>query len=364
MKKILILINHDAGLYYQRKELIEKLIKDGNEVHISLPNGANIENLKKLGCIFHDTYINRRGTNIIKDFKLFLKYLKMIKQIKPDAVLTYTIKPNIYGGMASKIRKIPYIANVTGLGTALENEGVIQKLSIFLYKIALKKVKCCFVQNEGNLQFLKNHKILKDESKYKLIPGSGVNLEKFKILDYPKKDDKINFLFISRIMKEKGIDYYLETAKYIKEKYKNTEFYILGFCEEEYEKRLKDLQEQGIIKYEGRQNDIIPYLKISSCVIHPSYYPEGMSNVLLEASASGRPIITTNRNGCKEAVDDGKTGFIVETKNLEQLKEKVEMFINMPNEERKQMGISARKKMEKEFDRNIVINAYMKELNN
>ena len=362
-KKILILINHDAGLYFQRRELIEKLLHDGNEVHISLPKGENVEKLIKMGCVFHDTTIERRGTNIIKDFKLFLQYFNMIKEINPDIVLTFTIKPNIYGGFACKMKKIPYVANITGLGTALENSGLIQKISIFLYKIALKNVQCCFVQNEGNLNFLKKNEILKNEDKYKLIPGSGVNLSNFKLMKYPNNSDKITFLFIGRVMKEKGIDLYLETAEYIKSKYNNTEFYVIGFCEEEYEEKLKHMQENGIIKYVGRQNDIKPYLEKASCIIHPSYYPEGMSNVLLEASSSGRPVITTNRDGCKEAVDDGETGFIVRTKDVEQLKQKVEEFVNLPNDKKKEMGLKARQKMENEFDRNIVINAYLKEIN-
>ena len=359
---ILILANNDMGLYNFRKELIEKLIKDNNHIYISLPNGNRVQDLVDLGCEFIDTDIDRRGTNLIKDFKLFKKYKKIIKDIKPDIVLTYTIKPNIYGGIACRVKKVPYICNITGLGTAAENKGAIQKLIIFLYKIALKNVKCCFVQNEENLKFMKEHKITKVE-KYQLIPGSGVNLEKYKLLQYPNKNDKIKFIFISRIMKEKGIEQYLETAKRITEKYDNTEFCILGFCEQDYEKRIRKLEASGAIKYYGLQNDVIPYLENCSCLIHPSYYPEGMSNVLLEASSSGRPVITTNRSGCREIVEDGKTGYIVDIKNSEQLIKKVEEFINLQYEQKVKMGICAREKVEKEFDRNIVINAYMKEIN-
>ena len=161
-------------------------------------------------------------------------------------------------------------------------------------------------------------------------------------------------------MKEKGIDQYLDMAQEIKQKYTNTKFHILGFCEQEYEQKLKELQEQKIIEYHGRQDNTIPYLERASCVIHPTYYPEGMSNVLLEACSCGRPIITTNRAGCREIVDDGINGFIVEEKNSQDLIEKVEKLINLSNEERKQMGLNGRKKVEKEFDRNIVINNYLK----
>ena len=356
--KILILANNDIGLYNFRKELIERLIEEKNEVYISLPYGERIKDLEKIGCKYLNTEVDRRGTNPIKDFKLLITYKKIIKKIIPDIVLTYTIKPNIYGGIVCRLKKIPYICNITGLGTATENSSIIQKIIFRLYKIALKNVKCCFVQNEENLKFLRKNKFTSEE-KYKLIPGSGVNLNHFKLLSYPNENDKIKFLFISRIMKEKGIEQYLETAKYITEKYKNTEFHILGFCEQQYEEKLKRLQEEGIIQYHGMQKDVVPYIKECSCLIHPSYYPEGMSNVLLEASASGRPVITTNRSGCKEIVEDGKTGFIIPIKNTEQLIERVEEFIKMPRTQRESMGLEARRKVEKEFDRNIVIKAYL-----
>lgn len=361
--KVLILANNDIGLYNFRKELIERLIKEKNEVLISLPNGERVKDLEKLGCTFIETNVDRRGTNPIKDFKLILKYKNILKKVKPDIVLTYTIKPNIYGGLMCRIKNIPYICNITGLGTATENKSVVQKIVFILYKVALKKVKCCFVQNSENLQFLIDNKLV-DEMRCKLIPGSGVNLEHFKILPYPNDNEKVKFLFISRIMKEKGIEQYLEAAKAIKCKYSNTEFHILGFCEQEYEEQLQQLTEDGIINYHGLQKDVIPFLKETSCLVHPSYYPEGMSNVLLEASASGRPVITTNRSGCREIVENEKTGYIIEIKNSQQLIEKIEKFLKLSDEQRKQMGLEARKKVENEFDRNIVINKYIEEINN
>ena len=361
MKKILILANNDIGLYNFRKELIERLIQEKNEVYISLPNGERVKDLEKLGCTFVETNVDRRGTNPIKDLKLILKYKNILKKVKPNIVLTYTIKPNIYGGLMCRIKNIPYICNITGLGTAAENESIVQKIVFVLYKCALKRVKCCFVQNSENLQFLTDNKLV-DKMRCKLIPGSGVNLKHFKVLPYPNNSENVRFLFISRIMKEKGIEQYLEAAKTIKGKYSDTEFHVLGFCEQEYEEQLQQLTEKGIINYHGLQKDVIPFLEETSCLIHPSYYPEGMSNVLLEASASGRPVITTNRSGCKETVEDGKTGYIIEMKNSQQLIDKIEEFLKLSNEQRKQMGLYARKKVEKEFDRNIVIEEYLKNL--
>ena len=362
MKKILILANKDITLLYFRKELIEKLVAEKNDVTVCFPKSDKVNEFINMGCKFIDIKMDRRGTNPVKDMGIIFNYLKILKETKPDIVLTFTIKPNLYGGFACRIKKIPYIANITGLGTALQNEGLLQKLTIFLYHIAFKKIKCCFMQNEDNMKFFEKHKTA--DGKRKLLPGSGVNLEKYKLLEYPKESDDLEFLFIGRIMKEKGIDLYIEIAKYIKSKYKNTKFHVIGYCEQDYEGILEDLQKEGIIIYHGKQDDMIPFYKLSCCTIHPTYYPEGMSNVLLESAASGRPVITTDKPGCREIVDEGVTGFIVKPQDMESLKIAVEKFINMPYEEKVNMGLAGRRKVEKEFDRNIVIDKYLKEIKN
>lgn len=357
--KILVLANFGMGLYNFRKELLEELIKQNHEVFISLPNDEYVPRLKKIGCKFVDTPVSRRGTNPIKDFMLLMNYKRIIKRIKPDAVLTYTIKPNVYGGLACRLANVPYLVNITGLGTAVENGGLLQKLTLFLYKLALKKAKCVFFQNKENEGFLTKRKVI--SGKYKVLPGSGVNLNHYALLDYPP-DDNVNFLFISRVMKEKGIEQYLDAAVYIKEKYPNTVFHIVGFCEDEYEERLKDMHDKGIIKYHGKQNDVIEFHKISHCTVHPTYYPEGMSNVLLESAACGRPIITTNKSGCREIVDNEINGYIIEQQNSQDLIDKIENFLYVDYDIKKQMGLSGRKKVEEEFDRYIVIDAYLNEI--
>ena len=358
MGKILILANNDIGLYKFRKELIEELLKD-NQVFISLPNGEFVKELVNLGCVFIETNISRRGTNPITDLRLMFEYKKILNRVKPDVVLSYTIKPNVYGGMMCRFTKTPYIANITGLGTAVENGGVLQSITIFLYKIALKNASCVFFQNKENAEFINSKGIIK--GRQKIIPGSGVNLDHYEILDYPE-DDTINFLFISRVMKQKGIDQYLDAAEYIRKKYTNTQFHILGFCEESYEEKLKAMHDKGIIQYHGMQSDVRKFHKISHCTIHPTYYPEGMSNVLLESAACGRPIITTNRSGCREIVDDGINGYVIEQQNSQDLIEKVEKFLKLSYEEKKEMGLAGRVKVEREFDRQIVVDAYKDEI--
>lgn len=360
MKKVVILTNHDAYTYNFRKEIIQALIDKGIKVYLVLPYGEKVELLKEMGCEFIDLPLDRRGTNPITDFKLFLSYMKIIKRIKPDVMLSYTIKPNIYGGMACRLLGVPYIANITGLGTAVEDKGFKQKIFIFLYKIAFKKINCIFFQNQENQQlFIENNIAV---GRHRLIPGSGVNLEHFQVLKYPP-DNTIEFVFISRIMKEKGIDQYLEAAEYIRNKYPHTRFHVLGFCEDIYEETLREMQKKDIIQYHGMQRDVRIFIEKCHCTIHPTYYSEGMSNVLLESAASGRAIITTNRSGCKEIVDDGVNGYVVEQKNSKDLIEKIENFLRLDYQLKKRMGLNGRIKVVKEFDRKIVISEYMNVIN-
>ena len=182
-KKVLFLVNHDVVIYNFRLELVERLIKENYEVHISSPYGERIEDLKKLGAVFHEGSMNRHGINPMQELKLFWYYKKLLKKVKPDIVLGYTIKPNIYGAMAASLMNIPFVANITGLGTAVENPGLVQKISIILYKIAFRKIQKVFFQNRENQQFFIEHNIA--VKKHGLLPGSGVNLQRFALKEYP-----------------------------------------------------------------------------------------------------------------------------------------------------------------------------------
>lgn len=361
MKKILIIANSNVGLYKFRKELIVELIKK-NEVYILVPYGKNIDKLVAMGVKFIDCpYLDRRGTNILKDLRLIIDFYAKMKKIKPDIILTYTIKPNIYGGYLARLKHIPYIVNITGLGTALENRGALQTLTSFMYKLALKDAKMIFFQNNSNRDFMVEKGIVSKKNNYEVIPGSGVNLKEFQFTPYPKEKN-LKFAFVSRIMKQKGIEQYLNAARYIKKKYPQTEFHIYGFCEEDYRIILAQLHDEKVICYHGMVENMATVYKNISCIIHPTYYPEGMSNVLLEACASGRPIITTNRPGCGEIVDDKVNGFVVKERDSQDLMNKIEQFLNLSIEQKEKMGIAARKKVEKEFNRQIIINRYLKEI--
>ena len=357
--KVMILANNDVGLYKFRKELLEKLQQD-NEVYICLPDGGFVKQLVGLGCKFIPCeLLDRHGTNPFKELRLIFWYKKILKVYKPDIVLTYTIKPNIYGGMACQSLKIPYVVNVTGLGTAVENKSLMQILTLALYKKGLKGAQKVFFQNIENRDFMLKHNIGRES--YDILPGSGVNLNEYQVLDYPDGEN-VEFAFIARVMKEKGIDQYLEAAEYIRKKYPKTRFHVCGVCEQNYKEKLENLQNKGIIIYHGLVRDITSIHKISSCTIHPTYYPEGLSNVLLESCACGRPIITTNRSGCREVVEDGVNGYVVEEKNSADLIEKIEKFLRLSVDERHQMGLAGRMKVEKDFDRKIVTKKYLMEI--
>ena len=244
MKSILLLGNCVAGLYKFRKEVIEALIKDGYSVYFSTPNNDAlfVEKLKSMGAEFIETPIDRRGLNPFKDIVLFLKYLMMIKKIKPNIILGYTIKPNIYGSFAAQILGVDYINNITGLGTIFQSDTFVSKILKQMYRYAFKKSKCIFFQNEENMNFFLNNQLIEGR-KTQLIPGSGVNLKEY--YPMPKTIEKPwpVFLFIGRIMKEKGIEEYLEAARLIKEDGYDAEFQILGPWEEgKWKKMVEEYQ--------------------------------------------------------------------------------------------------------------------------
>lgn len=359
-EKILMISNVTGGLVNFRRELLEKLSSKYDVTVLASENiGRDI--IEELGCKFIDTNFDRHGTNPIKEAGLYFRYKKLVKSIAPKIVLTYTIKPNIYAGAACASLGIPYIVNVTGLGAAVENPGMLQKISIPMYRFGIRKAQKVFFQNVENQKFMIEHKMV--SGAYDLIPGSGVNLNRFPLLEYPQGEET-HFVFISRVIKEKGIDQFIDAAKAIRKKYPYTRFHVCGNCEQEYEGILKELQECDVLIYHGRVSDIPGIHKFSSCTIHPTYYPEGMSNVLLESAACGRPIITTRRAGCREIVDDGINGLLINERDSQDLIDKIEKFLKLSWEEKKAMGLAGRAKVEREFDRNIVVRKYLEEIKN
>lgn len=357
-KIILILANNDIGLYRFRKDLIERLLSDGHSVLISLPNGEFIREFEKLGCKFIDTSIDRRGMNPLCDIKLFKKYQKLLSELKPDLVITYTIKPNIYGGIACRLAKIPCAVNITGLGSAIENGGVLKKFVLALYRPALKKAKVVFFENSGNRDTLVAAGVVPDGRDI-VLNGAGVNLDDYPYQPYPE-NDPVNFLFVGRVMREKGVDELFEAAKRMKKKFgERAEFHIVGSFEESYKPIMDELEKAGIVRYHGYQSDVRSFYRMAHCVVLPSYH-EGMSNVLLEAAASGRPIITSSIPGCREAVVDEVSGFLCEARNADSLFAAMERFMLLKINERESMGAHGRAVMSERFEKRVVVDKTMR----
>ena len=349
--KIAIITNSSTGLFNFRRELIQYLVKE-NEVIAITPNSGNISNIEKLGCRVIDTPIDRRGMNPIKDILLFKLYEEILKEEKPELVITYTIKPNIYGGLAAMRKKISYAANITGLGTAFQGNGVLKKMVVAMYKIAFRKAKVVFFENEENRNIFVKEGII-GKNKTCLLAGAGVNLELYTVIDYPE-GETTRFLFMGRVMKEKGIEeLFFVMRKLIMEGF-NVHLDVLGSYEEGYQAIIEKYEAEGWLTYHGYQKDVKPFISQCHCFVLPSWH-EGMANTNLESAASGRPVITSNIHGCLEAVDNGVTGYLTERKNSDELYKVMKKFLNLSYEERKAMGLAGRKRMEEIFDKNIVV---------
>jgi galacturonosyltransferase len=359
-KKILILSNHFITLYSFRKELIRKLIEDGHAVYLSMPKSEENIFFSDMGCKIVETPVDRRGVNPIQDIGLILNYIKIMYKLNPDIIFSYTIKPNIYGCIASKFTNIRQICNITGTGSTFLEKGTINMVAKILYKLSIKKSYKVYFQNSGDRDFFIQNKMVANN--YEVLPGSGVNLEQYVICDVPSGDE-VNFIFIGRVMKLKGIDQYLECARTIKDRYSDTNFYVAGFVEEEkYRGIIEAYHAQGIIKYIGFQKDIKSWIKKCHCTILPSHGGEGVPNVLLESAAMGRFCIASRINGSQDVIDDAVTGYLFETGSSDDLIEKAEKFLQLSKIQRTAMGLAARTKVEIEFDRKIVINTYLKEI--
>jgi galacturonosyltransferase len=346
-----------------RRELIETLLQNNHRIYMLVPEGSDELYFKNKGSLFYTIRVDRRGKNIFSDFHLFLQYHSFLRRIRPSLCLSYTVKPNIYAGIACRLLRVPHIANITGLGIAVENPGFLKTLVLFLTKVALKKTNTVFFQNESNKKFFEQLSIIRFDQA-KLIPGSGVNLSKNFHLNYPEDAGTIRLIFIGRIMKDKGIEELMDAIIKVRAKYPLVSCDIVGSFEDNtYKSAVESFVSSGSGNYLGRSSDVHALLSEYHAVLLPSYH-EGMSNVLLEAAATGRPVLASNVPGCRETFDEGISGFGFEPRSVDSLVEAIERFIDLPHEQKAEMGLAGRKKMGREFDRQIVVDAYMREIEN
>lgn len=361
--KVLILTNYANGLYLFRKELLQAMTRKGYEVVVSMPEDENCAKVEALGVRLIAADFDRRGMNPFKDLHLFLSYCRLLRTEKPDCILTYTIKPNIYGGLAARLNKKRYIVNITGLGTAIESGTPLSRLLLKLYASALKKASAVLFQNAGNEAFMLQNGLRGVNTI--LLPGSGVNLSEHPFEAYPSEAQGIVFLAVIRVMKEKGIEEYLEAARQIQKEYPHTQFHLVGEYEEEtcakYEEKIKKLQAEGVLQYYGHTDNVHRFMRESHVIVHPSYH-EGMSNVLLEAAAAGRPVLASDVPGCRETFREAVTGYGFAPKSTKALCEALRKLLRLSEEDRKEMGRRGREHMEKKFDRDIVTAIYLREI--
>lgn len=351
-KKYLIITNHSYMLWQFRREFIEKLQSCG-EVVISTPFVGHEDDFMAMGCRLVETNLKRRSINPVSDIQLYQFYRKLLKMERPDMVITYSIKPNIYAGYACSQMQIPYCVNVQGLGTAFQKLPISVVVTM-MYKIALRKAKTVFFENDTNAEEFVKRGIIKSEKKT-ILKGAGVNLDFYKEQCYPSEENGIHFLYLGRIMKEKGIDELFEAAKKIKTEYGGRiVFDLVGFYEDEYKETVEQLVKNGIVRFHGFQSDPRAFYAMSHCVVLPSYH-EGMSNVLLEAASVGRALICSDIPGCREAVEEGKNGYLCKRMDENSLYSCMKLFIELDENQRRAMGYYGRKKMEKEFDKEEVV---------
>lgn len=363
-KKILFFANHYNTLRIFRRELLIELCRLGHEIVISIPpcDDENEKILQGYGCrIIPTPEMERRGMNPLKDIRLLLRYRQILSQESPDVVVSYTIKPNIYGGMACRMCNIPFFANVTGLGSAFQpGHEKIRCLVTMLYKLSLKKARGVFFENAGNLETLVKARVVKNTQAI-LMPGAGVNLQEFSPAPYPDSDGEVRFLFVGRIMQEKGVDELFAAIKQIKPRYPQARFDFIGWYEDAYQTKVEQLQKEGLIHFHGFQPEVRPFIEACHCVVLPSWH-EGMSNTLLEAAAMARPLITNRIHGCMETVDEGISGFLCEKQNTGSLILAIEQFITLSHHAKQTLGEAARAYVEKHFDKNEVVVKTVKEI--
>ena len=351
-KRIVILANQSGGLYDFRKDLMIAL-QEKAEVYAVVPHNDRWDELQALADRVIELPIDRRGMNPARDAKLLGQYRAILKRLRPDLVLTYTIKPNIYGGLACRELHIPYAVNITGLGSAIENGGWLKRFVLTLYKPVLAGAKVVFFENAGNRDTLAATGVV-PRGRDVVLHGAGVNLEDYPCQPYPQ-EGTVRFLFVGRVMHEKGVDELFAAAKRMKQTYGDSvEFHIVGSFEEGYKPLMDELEQTGVVKYHGYQSDMKRFYAMADCVVLPSYH-EGMSNVLLEAAASGRPLITSDIPGCREAIEPGVSGYLCPARDADALYAAMRRFLELPPAQRAAMGAASHDWIARNFNKKAVV---------
>ena len=359
--KILITVNAAWNIWNFRRPLVEALLSDGHEVTILAPKDDTVPKLQARGCSIRHLEMNAKGLNPLQDAKLLLRLRQHFRDIKPDVILSFTIKNNIFGAIAAKFAWIPFIPNVTGLGTAFLSGGVLERVAVMLYKTAFRKLPVVFFQNEDDRTLFLERGLV-TENQARRLPGSGIDLDRFAAAAFPSEDGAPIFLMIARLLRDKGVLEYVEAARHVKAHHAQARFQLLGATDAENRtaidrQTVQAWEQEGVIEYLGTVEDVRPMIEAAHCVVLPSYR-EGAPRTLIEAAAMARPLIATDVPGCRAVVEDKTTGFLCQVRSGESLAAACEAFIALTSEERAALGRAGRAKMEREYGQNIVLEAY------
>lgn len=359
--KIAIVLNTSWNIYNFRMGLVNSLLEHGHEVTAIAPKDEYTHLLIDAGCNYQEVTMDSRGANVIKDLGLIFELLGIYRRVKPDVILHYTIKPNIYGTLAASILRIPTVNNVCGLGTAFLNKGIVSRIAIGMYKLAFKFPKLVYFQNDDDKKFFEENNIIRNNAT-QVLPGSGINLAHFKPSE-STKNKKFTFLLISRLIHDKGIIEYIDAVKYLKEKGVDANFQILGNKDTEHrrgisEEIINSWIDNNFVEYLGSTDDVRPYINKADCIVLPSYR-EGTPKSLLEAASSAKPIVATNVAGCTNIVRDNVNGMLCNVKDSQDLANKLEAMSELPKKRLIEMGLESRKIVEQRFDEKIVIDSYL-----
>ncbi len=366
MKKILLVANTSWSMIKFRYSLMQTLIKNNFDVYVIAPKDDYSKEIEDIGCKYYDIDIDNKGSNPIKDLKLVYDLYKLYMKIKPDLIFHYTIKPNIYGSFATKIGGFKSISLIPGLGYTFINNNLTAKIAKVLYKVALKvPTLVWFINKDDKNEFI--YRMLVDKNKAQLLPGEGINVEKFKPIEVNKNDNIFRFLLIGRMLEDKGVYEYIKAGEILSKKYNDFEIGLVGYLGVDNPKaitkeQMDNLTKMSYIKYHGSKSDVRQSISQSDCIVLPSYR-EGISMTLMESASMTRPLIATNVPGCKDLVDDGVNGYLCEVRNAEDLADKMEMMLGLSESERVEMGRKGREKMVREFDESIVIGKYLEVIN-
>ena len=362
-KKVAILENNIFSTNTARLKLTQVLIEEGYNVTI-LSTGTPKELTTARNKGFKIIDVSTSNTNVLDVLRYLQNLKRELKQIKPDVCLTFTMRPAIWGNLVTRALKIPTITNISGIGPLHESDSVAYKVARTLYRFVLKKTAIVFFQNQDDLQVFLERKFVKN-GQTALIPGSGVDYTYYAPQPQTRTDEKFVFLFISRLIKDKGILEYVNAAKEIKKKYPGAVCQVLGpyYSQNLKENIISEKQivrwvEEGIVNYLGAADDVRPFIAEADCIVLPSYR-EGMSNVLLEAGSMQKPCITTDTAGCRDIVVDGVSGYLCKVQDTDDLALQMTKMLELKKEEREQMGVNAREIMKTKFAKQIVIDSYI-----